>query len=361
MLHFFRRIRRDLLANSQFFKYLKYALGEIILVVLGILIALYINNQNEQRKEQEKFNEILAELEEELIWNTQNALLGMKSLIWRDSLNNIVVNDKLTRAQLEEDSSFRFRDLYGGFGFEVEDKVFRRLIENNNGLTKEQKAIGRIMTKLYNTDSIHYTHLLSQDSRDREISIFNSLKRYDWFIDYSLGEPYSKEEIDYYLHDKEYKKNAAEFLRRTMHDYFRWILNWFQKYYKTYNIVYDYLENHNIKHNDSLHFTFNLSEYQHWIGKYKPVEMSYLLKENIPDAEYFSSEIELENNEYVIKYFVKDSLTGKSKIFPLNSTTFVTKGIHESGYRRILYNDLKEVTFLEHNFGILRVKSKKVH
>ncbi len=44
MLHFFRKIRRDLLANSQFFKYLKYAVGEIVLVVLGILIALYINN-----------------------------------------------------------------------------------------------------------------------------------------------------------------------------------------------------------------------------------------------------------------------------------------------------------------------------
>ena len=49
MLHFFRKIRRDLLANSQFFKYLKYAIGEIILVVLGILIALYINEWNKTR------------------------------------------------------------------------------------------------------------------------------------------------------------------------------------------------------------------------------------------------------------------------------------------------------------------------
>ena len=49
MLHFFRKIRRDLLANSKFFKYLKYAIGEIILVVLGILIALYINEWNKTR------------------------------------------------------------------------------------------------------------------------------------------------------------------------------------------------------------------------------------------------------------------------------------------------------------------------
>ena len=50
MLHFFRKIRRDLLANSQFFKYLKYAIGEIVLVVIGILIALQINNWNEENK-----------------------------------------------------------------------------------------------------------------------------------------------------------------------------------------------------------------------------------------------------------------------------------------------------------------------
>jgi hypothetical protein len=46
MLHFFRKIRRNLIGNSEFFKYLKYAIGEIVLVVLGILIALYINNWN---------------------------------------------------------------------------------------------------------------------------------------------------------------------------------------------------------------------------------------------------------------------------------------------------------------------------
>ena len=49
MLHFFRKIRHDLIANSQTFKYLKYAIGEIILVVLGILIALQINSWNEKR------------------------------------------------------------------------------------------------------------------------------------------------------------------------------------------------------------------------------------------------------------------------------------------------------------------------
>ena len=51
MLHFFRKIRRELLADSKFFRYLKYGIGEIILVVIGILIAIQVDNWNNKRQE----------------------------------------------------------------------------------------------------------------------------------------------------------------------------------------------------------------------------------------------------------------------------------------------------------------------
>ncbi|MGB5395146.1 MAG: DUF6090 family protein, partial [Lutimonas sp.] len=51
MISFFRKIRQNLLSQRNTSKYLKYALGEIILVVLGILIALQVNNWNELRKQ----------------------------------------------------------------------------------------------------------------------------------------------------------------------------------------------------------------------------------------------------------------------------------------------------------------------
>ena len=51
MIKFFRNIRSNLLAEGKSSRYLKYAIGEIILVVFGILIALSINNWNEKRKD----------------------------------------------------------------------------------------------------------------------------------------------------------------------------------------------------------------------------------------------------------------------------------------------------------------------
>ena len=53
MIKFFRKIRYDLMEINKTGKYLKYAIGEIVLVVIGILIALSINNWNESRKQEQ--------------------------------------------------------------------------------------------------------------------------------------------------------------------------------------------------------------------------------------------------------------------------------------------------------------------
>ena len=66
MIKFFRRIRYDLMEKNETGKYLKYAIGEIILVVIGILIALQINNWNEDRKLQKEELNLLIELKSNL-------------------------------------------------------------------------------------------------------------------------------------------------------------------------------------------------------------------------------------------------------------------------------------------------------
>ncbi|MCW5517958.1 DUF6090 family protein [Muriicola sp. Z0-33] len=72
MIKFFRRIRKSLLSEDKFSKYLLYAIGEIVLVVIGILIALSINNWNENRKTDIRIKNSLVALKSDL---TQDTLL----------------------------------------------------------------------------------------------------------------------------------------------------------------------------------------------------------------------------------------------------------------------------------------------
>lgn len=65
MLKFFRHIRQNLLAQGRFTRYMTYAIGEILLVVIGILIALQINTWNENRINKNKEAAIISDLHQE--------------------------------------------------------------------------------------------------------------------------------------------------------------------------------------------------------------------------------------------------------------------------------------------------------
>ena len=67
MIKFFRKIRYDLMEKNKAGKYLKYAIGEIVLVVIGILIALGINNLNENRKDRNLERNYIQELKTDLL------------------------------------------------------------------------------------------------------------------------------------------------------------------------------------------------------------------------------------------------------------------------------------------------------
>ena len=82
MIKIFRRIRQRLLTENKLAKYLLYAIGEIILVVIGILIALQINNWNEARKTESLEQAYLINLRDEFRAN-KNSLLVVK---YRDSM-----------------------------------------------------------------------------------------------------------------------------------------------------------------------------------------------------------------------------------------------------------------------------------
>ena len=69
MFRFFRHIRQNLLQQSKVSRYLGYAVGEIVLIMIGIFLALQLNNWNEERKDRIEEREILTRLSSEVTGN----------------------------------------------------------------------------------------------------------------------------------------------------------------------------------------------------------------------------------------------------------------------------------------------------
>ena len=131
MIKFFRKIRQNLLSQGKTGKYMKYAIGEIILVVLGILIALQINNWNEQRKakihENELYGRILVDLQIDENRINEHIVYYNKD---QEILNNIYQE---TQQLLTNDSITEFSTIRAARIFDL------ILTVNYSNLTKEIK------------------------------------------------------------------------------------------------------------------------------------------------------------------------------------------------------------------------------
>ena len=100
MINFFRKTRKKLADDNKLLKYSRYAIGEILLVVIGILIALSINNWNEWRKDRMIEKSILFEFEDNLERNI--ALIDIAAA----EINEINKRTKIMIDIIEERKSY---------------------------------------------------------------------------------------------------------------------------------------------------------------------------------------------------------------------------------------------------------------
>ena len=96
MIKFFRKIRQNLLSENKTGTYLKYAFGEIILVVIGILIAIQINNWNENRKNQNELINIYHQVSLDIKNDISELSDHIKYYNNLEPIFNKVINDSVT-------------------------------------------------------------------------------------------------------------------------------------------------------------------------------------------------------------------------------------------------------------------------
>jgi len=105
MIKLFRHIRQKLLSENKFSKYLIYAIGEIILVVIGILIALQVNNWNERRKGSQFENNLLTELRKSIkeditqlnnVMDRNRSYIASAETVLNSIEEELVINDSIS-------------------------------------------------------------------------------------------------------------------------------------------------------------------------------------------------------------------------------------------------------------------------
>lgn len=113
MIKFFRRIRYDLMKKNKTGKYFKYTIGEIVLVVIGILIALSINNWNENRKLNDTIKGVYSIIQSDLLSDIKMIDKILLSTQFRDSIFKRVINREITYSDYLKCN--RCIDILGGF------------------------------------------------------------------------------------------------------------------------------------------------------------------------------------------------------------------------------------------------------
>ena len=176
MIGFLRKIRRKLLIENKFSSYLIYALGEIVLIVIGILIAVGINNWNQDRLDNKKETFYLQGLKTEF----ERSRIKLKTLIDVNRLN--YENSKQIAAFINSDTSTLTEQelsklLFNAFSFEIAYNPNNSLLNEliNSG---ELKNISNPQLRQHLTSwesfiqSIHNQEASLADQRERTVDIF---------------------------------------------------------------------------------------------------------------------------------------------------------------------------------------------
>ena len=162
MIKYFRHIRKQLLGEGKTAKYMKYAIGEILLVVIGILIALQINNWNTSNLEAKELNDYLLKVSENV---SEDLIVANDNLDRRERLRNLSLQmiKHIGKAQLDSLNINKTIAVFVDFQFTSRRGGFQSLTNSSH--------IGKI--KRSKLDSLLFQYYFNVEDLIREETSFN--------------------------------------------------------------------------------------------------------------------------------------------------------------------------------------------
>ncbi len=207
MLSFLRKIRKNALLDNKIAGYLFYAIGEIALIVIGILIAMQINNWNENKKSQDQLNNIYGYILLDLEADTTEVGAILRNYEQRTPVFRRVLADSATVEDYKTNPFYRaLVSTY--LPFAIDQKGYNLLKNYNNSVVGERDTLVTEIGQFY-TSFIDFFEKFGLRIQDDVIENIQDWKNnQDWFSEVYSGQ-LSEGYLDYVLNDKDYKNKVV--------------------------------------------------------------------------------------------------------------------------------------------------------
>jgi hypothetical protein len=220
MIKFFRKIRQQLLTEIKFRKYLIYAIGEIVLVVIGILIALNLNTKKELETDNAHIERILTNVYEDLEKDLNNTInFQIKLYERKDSLSDKVLSKTLKESDYSSDKNRK--NLYSTLiegqvePYRFETNAYQRLIDNIEIVPEKYIHLVEIIQDVYGDEAIVTNDVLKEEKVFLEQIQNRYQNKYDWYSE--TEENHYNDKVDYLLHNKQHFNDIRRSQKITKH------------------------------------------------------------------------------------------------------------------------------------------------
>ncbi len=206
MIRFFSRLRQTLLSENRFSKYMLYAVGEILLVVIGILIALQVDNWNEERKKQQEISKLLSDIEQDLLLNYELADYALQFYRGQDSIAKRIAHNTLSEADYNANSRLTYYISNWEYYLPAEKNI-NQFVESEKRVPPSYKPILDALKRVQS-----YSAVLGDTWSNLEENLgenTNLLTSFNWYV---KGDSVSQaKRLDFFLHDPRYETAALRY------------------------------------------------------------------------------------------------------------------------------------------------------
>ena len=353
MIKFFRKIRQQLLTENRFSKYLLYAIGEIVLVVIGILIALQINNWNEAQKQEIKTKEILMKIHEELAINIQKSDEIIEVYKMKDSLFYLFFNDKLTLADYKENHGLNevtyltlsFWDL------QIVDNAYKSIVQQIGNIPRTFEPLIKNLTTIY------VENKKNVDNENVDIAKFvlehnKSIMNKKWITDFYIRKKLKGEAFQYFLSDPNYRSHAVLYYGEGLETHLRFIKIFRSNAIRSFKEITVLLGLQEKIKDADYPFMIPREDYLKWAGIYEwtnpdtgiTTKFEILIEEETP---YYNQEF---TGEIKIK----------TEIFPISNGTFYLEGYGWPNFFKVETNNAGDIVGIRTYDGWEQKSFKKI-